>query len=53
MEGYDLRRRKTNPSDKDEESERDKDEAVVPPSAPPPLVVEHLDAPRKEGTVQA
>jgi hypothetical protein len=53
MEGMIYAGRKTNPSDKDKESDRDKDEAVVSPSAPPPLVVEHLDTPRKEGTVQA
>jgi hypothetical protein len=49
---YDLHKGETNPSYKDKESGRDKDEALASPSASPPLVVEHLDAPRKEGTVQ-
>jgi hypothetical protein len=49
---YHLHKGETNPSYKDKESGRDKDEAVASPLALPSLVVEDFDAPRKEGTVQ-
>jgi len=45
--------RGTNPSYEDEKAGRDEDKAVVPPCSPPSLVVEDLDAPGKQGNVQA
>ena len=51
-EKYDPHKGEMNPSYKDKKSGRDEDEAVASPSASPPLVVKHLDAPRKEGKVQ-
>jgi hypothetical protein len=48
-----LRKGGTNPSYEDEKDGRDPDKAVVPPCSSPSLVVEDLDAPSKQGKVQA
>lgn len=48
----DLRKEGTNRCYEDEQGGRDQDEAVVPPTPSPPLVVEDADAPCKQRDVE-